>query len=203
MRKHRAYYIWHKVSGISLALIAAVFAISVLVSIFALRQNNMTMIRLRNEVYAADKAGGDVEAALKELRIFVYGHMNTNLRAGSTSSEAPIQLTNTYNRIVAAEQARVAGLGGNAAVYAAAKQNCVAKTDETENLQCIQQYVNDKAGGKFQLSLPAKEFYTFDFVSPFWSPDLAGFAVIAAILSGILLVMRLVAGRVLKRYFDS
>ncbi len=203
MRKHRAYYIWHKVGGLSLALLTAVFAVSLLVSILALRQNNLTMIRLRNEVYVADKSGGDVEAALRELRTFVYAHMNTNLRAGSTSSEAPIQLTNTYNRIVAAEQARVASLGGNAAVYQAAKQSCVSKTDETENLQCVQQYLTDKGGGRFQLSLPAKEFYTFDFVSPFWSPDIAGFAVIISILSGLLLIMRLIAGRMLKRYFDS
>lgn len=203
MRKHKAYYIWHKLSKVSLWAIAGVFAVSVMVSIFALRQNNLTMVRLRDAVYAADKQGGDIEAALRELRVYVYGHMNTNLRAGSTSSEAPIQLTETYNRLVAAEQARVAALGGNSAVYAAAQQKCADKTEQNEKLQCVQQYLTDNGGNKFQLSLPSKEFYTFDFISPAWSPDIAGFSVLIAAVSGILLLLRLAAGRVLKNYFDA
>lgn len=203
MRKHKAYYIWHKISGISLWFLVGIFAVSVMLSIFALRQNNLTMIALRDNVYAADKQGGDVEAALRELRVFVYGHMNTNLRAGSTSSEAPIQLTETYNRLVAAEQARVASIGGNGAVYAAAQQKCADKAVGTENLQCIQQYLTDNGGNKFQLSLPSKEFYTFDFVSPAWSLDLAGVSLIVAVASGLLLILRLIAGRVLNKYFDS
>jgi hypothetical protein len=203
MRKHKAYYLWHKLGGISLWIIAAIFVISVMLSIFALRQNNLTMVRLRDGVYAADKQGTDVEDALRELRTFVYGHMNTNLRAGSTSSEAPIQLTDTYNRLVAAEQARVAALGGNSTVYAAALQKCADKTVESEKLQCVQQYLTDNGGNKFQLSLPSKEFYTFDFVSPRWSPDLAGFSVVIAVASGILLLLRLIAGRALRNYFDA
>lgn len=203
MRKHKAYYLWHKLAGISLWFIVGVFAVSVMVSIFALRQNNLTMVGLRDSVYAADKQGGDVEGALRQLRVFVYGHMNTNLRAGSSSTEAPIQLTETYNRLVAAEQARVASLGGNSVVYATAKQKCADKTVESENLQCIQQYLTDNGGNKFQLSLPSKEFYTFDFVSPSWSPDLAGISVLVAGFFGVLLVLRLIAGRVLKNYFDA
>lgn len=203
MRQHKAYYLWHRLSGISLWVIVTIFAISVALSIFALRQNNLTMVTLRTDVYTADKQGGDVEAALRELRTFVYSHMNTNLRAGSTSSEAPIQLTDTYNRLVAAEQARVAALGGNAAVYTAAQQKCIDKTDQSEKLQCIQQYLSDNGGNKFQLSLPSKEFYTFDFISPAWSPDLAGLSIVVAAISGILLILRLIAGQVLKKYFDS
>jgi hypothetical protein len=203
MRKHKAQYVWRRLSRVSLWVIAGVFVISVMASIFALRQNNLMMVQLRDKVYAADKQGDNVESALHELRVFVYGHMNTNLRAGSTSSEAPIQLTETYNRLVASEQARVAALGGNAAVYAVAQQKCVDKTVEAEKLQCVQQYLTDNGGNKFQLSLPSKEFYTFDFISPSWSPDLAGFSVLIAAFSAILLVLRLIAGRVLKNYFDA
>jgi hypothetical protein len=200
MRKHRAYYLWHKIGGVSLWLIAGVFLLSVAVSLFALRDNNLKMVKLRDEVYAADKQGGDVEGALRELRVFVYGHMNTNLRAGSTSSEAPIQLTDTYNRLVAAEQARVAALGGNSAVYTAGLQKCSDKAVESEKLQCVQQYLTDNGGNRFQLSLPQKEFYTFDFVSPAWSLDLAGISLLIAAVSGILLILRLIAGRIIKNY---
>lgn len=203
MRKHKAYYIWHKISGISLGLLVAIFIISVILSIFALRQNNLTMVRLRSEVYATDKQGGDVEKSLRELRAFVYDHMNTNLRAGSTSSDAPIQLTDTYNRLVAAEQARVAALGGNSQVYVAAQQKCVDKITETEKLQCIQQYLTNEGGNKFQLSLPQKEFYSFDFIGPRWTPDFAGISIVVASIAGLLLIVRLIAGRVLKIYFSS
>jgi hypothetical protein len=203
MRKHKAHYVWQQLSQVSLWVFAGVFVISVMASIFALRQNNLTMVQLRDKVYAADKQGDNVESALRELRVFVYGHMNTNLRAGSTSSEAPIQLSETYNRLVASEQARVAALGGNSAIYAAAQQKCAEKTVENEKLQCVQQYLTDNGGNKFQLSLPSKEFYTFDFISPSWSPDLAGFSVLIAAFSGLLLVLRLIAGRVLKNYFDA
>lgn len=202
MRKRRLYHIWHAIGGISLWVIVSLVLFSGALSIYALRQNNMTMIRLRDDVYAADKSGGDVEAAMYELRKFVYAHMNTNLRSGSTSSEAPIQLTETYNRVVAAEQARVAALGGNGVVYAKAIDKCSSVTDSSERVQCVQQYITENGGYKFQLNLPAKEFYTFDFVSPRWSPDLAGISLLVFILSIALLITRLIAGRVIKNYLD-
>lgn len=186
----------------SLWVLVSLTIFSAMISVFALRQNNLTMVRLRENVNTADQQGGDVESALRELRAYVYTHMNTNLRAGSSSSEAPIQLTDTYNRIVEAEQARVATIGGNAQIYAAAQKKCEASTNLSEKVQCVQQYYIDNGGSKFQLNLPPKEFYTFDFVSPRWSPDLAGFALLVTIVSGLLLLLRLIAGRVLKRYLD-
>jgi hypothetical protein len=200
MRKHKIHHIWHTIGGLSLWLLVSAMLISGAVSVFALRQNNITMIRLRDDVYAADKSGGDVEGAMRELRKFVYAHMNTNLRSGSTTTEAPIQLTETYNRVVAAEQARVAALGGNGKVYASAKQKCQSITDSSEQVQCVQQYITENGGYKFQLSLPAKEFYIFDFVSPRWTFDIAGIALLVLFISFLLLISRLIVGKFMKAY---
>lgn len=177
------------------------FLLAGAVTIFALRANNLKMAELRETVYTADANGGDVETALRNLRSFVYGHMNTNLRSGSTSSEAPIQLVNRFNAVVAAEQKRVSGLNNASQVYADAQAQCERSSlPLTARAQCIQDYVTQHGNGIPQLNLPSKDFYTFDFVSPLWSPDLAGWSLILTLLFGVLIVIRLAAGLVLKVY---
>lgn len=197
--QNKIIHIWHRFLGISTWALLAVFVVFTVTSIVALRQNNLQMVKLRSAVYAADANNTDIELALRNLRTFVYGHMNTNLRAGSTSSEAPIQLTNQFSRIVAAEQAKLATKGNANLVFAQAQAQCSA-TPLTERPQCIQEYVIQNGGNYFELNLPAKELYTFDFVSPKWSPDLAGWAIVGAVTSGILLVLNLLGKVISKRY---
>jgi hypothetical protein len=43
--------------------------------------------------------------------------------------------------------------------------------------------------------------YKFDFVSPSWSPDLAGFSLLLAILFGAATVLRIAVGQIIKRLF--
>lgn len=201
MRKRQLHYLWHKVSNVSLWVLVGLFAFFSLLSVYALRQNNLTMVRLREAVYVADKQGGDVETALRKLRAHVYAHMNTNLKVDPNSTEPPIQLAETYNRLVAAEQARVAALGGNNAVYVAGQKKCEsAFVPLSQRVSCIQQYVSENGGAQYQLNLPQKEFYTFDFVSPRWSPDVAGISMVIAGFMGILLLVRLIAGRAITKY---
>ncbi len=202
MNKHKFYGIWHKISGLSLWLLLGIFLVAATVSFFALRQNNLKMIELRAAVQQADEQGGDVETALKQLREHVYSHMNTNLRAGSNSSEPPIQLTNRFNRIVAAEQARIAAQGGTNKIYQDAQAECEdPNVLLTVRAQCVQRYITNNGGGaKYELQIPPKEFYTFDFVSPTWSPDIAGWALVVTTLSGLLLIARLASGFFIKKY---
>jgi hypothetical protein len=47
------------------------FIISAVICVAALRNNNQTMIDLREAVYATDKNNGDVNAALNKLRAYV------------------------------------------------------------------------------------------------------------------------------------
>jgi hypothetical protein len=156
----------------------ALFLVAGLVCVLALRHNNTTMIGLRNDVYAADKNNGDVEGALQKLRSYVYGHMNTNLSTGN-GIKPPIQLSYTYARLQAAQQQ-------NTDLYVQAKNYCEAKIPADVSvsgrgrIDCITQYVTDH--GAKPTDIPVG-LYEFDFLSPRWSPDLAGWSMVVSGLS--------------------
>jgi hypothetical protein len=153
------------------------FLISGLICLAALRHNNTTMIGLRNDVYAADKANANIEGALDKLRAYVYGHMNTNLSTGN-GVKPPIQLSYTYARLQ--ESA-----AQNSSLYIDAKNYCEAKIPASQSISgrgridCITQYVTDH--GAKPANVP-QGLYQFDFVSPSWSPDLAGWSLLATIV---------------------
>ena len=122
-------------------VLASVCLVSGVVSVFALRNNNLTMIRLRQDVFKTDQNNGDTETALRNLRKFVYGHMNTNLHAG-ISSEAPIQLVGRYSRLEEQEKARVSAVNANLQQEATA--TCEAQFPDRLSggrLTCVQQYL--------------------------------------------------------------
>lgn len=155
------------------------FIISASVSIYALRSNNLRMIELRDAVVQADKQNGDTEAALRNLREYVHAHMNTDLASGPNAIRPPIQLKYRYERLVAAEKQRVAAQ--NAEIYTVAQEVCErrfpAGLSGGSRVPCIEQYVTQN--GVREQPIP-EGLYKFDFVSPFWSPDLAGWSLVAS-----------------------
>lgn len=172
-------------------LVAAILCATV--SVFALRQNNMTALRLRDTVLQVDQENGDVESALRELRTYVYGHMNTNL-ASNTSVYPPVQLKYRYERLVQAEKERVEKANNNT-VYNDAQVHC-EKTQPASfygagRLSCIQNYIDSHpVGSTTQQPIP-DSLYKFDFASPLWSPDLAGWSLLLSVVFGLLFVIRL------------
>ncbi len=172
-----------------------------LIATSALRQNNLEMVRLREAVHAADATGSGVEEALQALRKHVYGHMNTDLTSGDNAIHPPIQLAKTYERLVAGERARVAAI--NDEVSADAVRICEASFPAGQiqaRAQCVQEYIT-KNSSKENQSVP-KELYQYDFVSPFWSPDLAGWSILASSVFFMLFVLRFSLERWLKARFD-
>jgi hypothetical protein len=139
------------------------------------------MISLRDAVYTADKNNGNVEQALQNLRTYVYGHMNTDLAAGPNAVHPPIQLKYTYDRLAQAASQRVETANSN--LYTDAQSYCQATIPNGFSGRyreaCINQFVTTH--GASAQSIP-KNLYEFDFVSPKWSPDLAGWSLIATIL---------------------
>lgn len=188
--------------GIFFWLLLASFLVSLVVSITALRNNNQTMARLRNAVYAADKAGTDVSGPLNDLRSYVYAHMNTNLSSGANAIKPPIQLKYTYERLE--KEAEEKAGGANAQVYTDAQSYCQSLNSVDfsgrNRVPCVQDYVTSHGGAPIQ-TVPTA-LYQFDFVSPVWSPDLAGWSLLAALVFGILLacslLIRLLAARKLS-----
>ena len=148
----------------------------------ALRQNNLEMAHLRDAVYAADKNGGDVQKALQDLQLYVTSHMNTDLSGGPNAPYPPIQLKYTYDRLVTA--AGHAASEANSKIYTDAQAYCERQNSVDfsgrNRVPCIQQYV--QTHGVSPPTIP-DSLYKFAFLSPVWSPDLAGWSLIASILS--------------------
>lgn len=179
---------------INVYVLVVILAVSITVCIFALRQNNLQALKLRDAVIAADKDNKDVEGALTELRTFMYSHMNTSLSSGPNAIKPPIQLKYSYERLVEAEQQRLTV--ENSKVYIEAQAECEKRFPKglsgSGRIPCITDYVASR--GVEQKNIP-DSLYKFDFVSPTWSPDLAGWSMLAAIVSGAFLVLRLLLDR--------
>jgi hypothetical protein len=179
---------------INVYVLVVTLVVSTTICVFALRQNNLQALKLRDAVIAADKDNKDVEGALKELRTFMYSHMNTSLSSGPNAIKPPIQLKYSYERLVEAEQQRLTV--ENSKVYIEAQAECERRFPKglsgSGRIPCITDYVASR--GIEQKNIP-DSLYKFDFVSPTWSPDLAGWSMLAAIVSGAFLVLRLLLDR--------
>lgn len=158
----------------------AVFGMLTIVSgalfVFGLVQNGNGAVERYEVLIAVDQAGGDVEGALNELRSYIYSHMNSEI-GGPNGIYPPIQLSGTYDRLVAAEEKRVEQTNDD--LYSEAQSFCEVNGSQgfsgSNRLDCINAYV-DENGAK---AAPIDEsFYKYDFVAPRWSADLAGFSLL-------------------------
>lgn len=183
---------------VNILWLAAALAVCGVTCVLALRHNNLNMVRLRDKVFQADKNNGDVEKALRDLRVYVLGHMNTNLSSGPFAVKPPIQLKYRYDRLVKAEEDRVAAI--NAQVYTDAQNFCEQQFPHglsgSGRVPCIKDYVSSH--GTNPQPIP-DALYKFDFISPRWTPDLAGWSLVATVMAGALLVLRQVSDWLLRR----
>jgi hypothetical protein len=161
--------------------------ISTLVSVVSLRQNNVHALQLRDKVLQVDKDNGDVESALRELRQYVYGHMNTQL-AVPGGAYPPVQLKYRYDRLVAAQKAQQPS---NATLATQAQNYCESQIPTGRSLyriDCIQNYILTHGAGSSS-TIP-DSLYKFDFVPPVWSPDLAGISLLITAVLFLALIIR-------------
>lgn len=194
MSKRKIYHLMLRLRPISYWYFIVILIISSFVAMYMLRQNNLTALRLRDNVLEVDKKDGDVESALRELREFTYSHMNSNLSSDS-GIYPPIQLKYRYERLVAKEQERVKI--NNADLYSAAQADCEQRFpggfSGSNRLPCIQEYIDSHGAPEAQPQPIPDGLYKFDFVSPVWSPDLAGISIVIAAVSLLLLIIRILA----------
>jgi len=202
MRKRELHHIWVKIRKISYWYFLIGFVISGSVAIIALRDNNLTAINLRNQLISVDQKDGDVSAALNNLRQYVYSHMNANLASGPDAIYPPIQLKYTYERLEAVQQATINA--ENAHVYTDAENYCQEIIpigfSGRYRVPCIETYVTTH-GAKAQ-PIPAG-LYEFDFVSPFWSPDLAGWSIVVSAMFLLLFLVRIILEKWLKHSLNE
>ncbi len=197
MNKRRWHHIWTRLRLIKPWYFLAVVLACGVVCIFALRANNQHMLKLRTAVYSADQDNGDVQGALDKLQAYVTTHMNTNLSTG-TSVYPPVQLKYTYQRLAQAQADQLAQ--SNTQLYTAAQHYCEGQDPVDfsghNRVPCIEQYVETHAGN--QLSAIPDGLYKFSFVTPSWSPDLAGWTLLATGFSLLLAIISWLADRWFK-----
>lgn len=202
MNKRYLHHIWTRIRPIKTVYLLILFIISLTICVFALRSNNLTMLKLRDQVYTADKDNGNVEGALENLRTYVGAHMNTNLETGDGSVYPPIQLTYTYQRLVAAAAAQSGD--SNSQLYTQAEDYCQSLNSDNfsgrSRVPCVENYVSTH--GSSVPTIPPT-LYEFDFVSPVWSPDLAGWSLLVTVLLFIATVVRFGLGYWFKRVVRS
>jgi preprotein translocase subunit SecF len=192
MNKRHLHHVWTWLRRISPWYFLGLALIMVVVSVGALRSNNQHMLDLRNAVYSADEQGVGVAEALQELQTYVTSHMNTSLTTRD-GVYPPVQLKYTYDRLVRAEGDKVAQQ--NQAQYNEAVAHCPSSGNSyqqhLDQQNCVIAYMQDK----HNLTLPAipDALYKFDFVSPAWSMDLAGWSIVATVVSFALFVILLIA----------
>lgn len=173
---------------LTLALISGV------IGIFGLRANNEHMLMLKQTLYQVDQNNGNVQAALSNLQSYVTAHMNTELTTGINSVYPPIQLAGTYDRLVRAQSDLLQKQ--NSQIYTDAQTYCEKLHPElslANRVPCTEQYASSHG---IQTVVPIPDsLYKFDFISPRWSPDLAGWSMVISVTSafsaaGLFIVQR-------------
>jgi hypothetical protein len=189
MNARRLHYFLVRLKRVKYSYLLAALLFSGLVFVLAYRQNNLTALHLREKLLEVDKSNGDTEAALRDLREYTYSHMNAELTGGANNIYPPIQLKFRYERLVQAEKARVAQ--ANSKLYNEAQAYCerLMPTGVSRNrVPCIEDYVT-RHNGQVEQPIP-DSLYKFNFVSPAWSPDLAGWSLVITVLLAVTLCSR-------------
>lgn len=194
--KRTLHHYYALLRGLSPKLLVVLLLVTGLLAAAALRSNNIRMIELRDKVFIADEEGSGVDEALNQLREYVTTHMNTDLSSG-ISIKPPIQLKHTYERLVEQEATRIRA--HNAKVTTEAPAICEARFPAGQirpRAACVDEYIAENT--LQQHEVVPKELYQFDFISPRWSPDLAGLLVLVSALLASALIARLLIGVYLR-----
>lgn len=164
-----------------------------------LRLNSIGMDQRRTAVINADKEGNEeiIIDRLYDLQRYVTAHMNTDLGQG-------VFLEQSYNRDFQNWQETQYGASNpNGNIYKKAQEVCAPKYSHYSYayLLCTTNELEKYAPAKdpaSDTSKPRKEAYIHDFSSPVWSPDFAGWAVLACGVIIALIVVRLISLGVLQ-----
>lgn len=159
-----------KLKAIKLWQLVLLMAVLLLLTILALRANNINMVELRNQLLAADKSLdlAEVETAAERLRQYSQQHMNADT--------GQVALQNLYNQKV--EQAFAAVNNDiDASGYSAATENCKSTLSQTGYqgyADCVAQAVGLSESAFKTPQLPNPALYYLNYSSPPLSFDLAG-----------------------------
>ncbi len=204
MNKRTLHTIYKAIIRIKTWQLFVLLVIGLVLSVSFLRLNNLGMDTRRTAVVQADKKA-DKEAtkqALVELQRYISSHMNTSLGPNG------FYLEHQYNRDKesALNMATIES-NPNSAVYQQASIECRNRFQggvasfRNDYVACVAERVKslspstDLTSG---LKLPKAENYRYDFASPLWSPDLAGFSVLFCVIVTSVIIIRIIANIILR-----
>ncbi len=164
-----------------------------------LRLNSIGMVQRRDAVITADKQGDqdDIINRLYDLQRYVAAHMNTDLGRG-------VYLEQSYNRDLQAWQENQYGdANPNGNIYKKAQEVCAPQFSRYSYayLQCTTNELAKypaAADPASDTSKPRQEAYIHAFYAPLWSPDFAGWSVLAFGVILLLIVIRMISLGILQ-----
>lgn len=177
-----------------------------------LRLNNIGMIERRTAVIAADEAGDNAvtQQRLFALQRYVASHMNTD--PGRIAFNGQYQRDSQKLKDEAASRDTS---DGNVYQKAAAVCDPIARAQgwrwpDPRYTQCIDSELSKYPaanGPVTSIKVPDVSMYYHSYVSPAWSPDFAGFSLLACAILALMILVRLVSLFVLrlllKRHYKS
>ena len=169
-----------------------VFILLCFVAATLLRLNNIGMLQRRESVLNADRAG-DPDAttdALIQLQQYSAGHMNASTGAFYLEGAYKAAVKTAYEKAASYEDPN-----GNVNV----KADAICKPKFTQYSQaytdCFAAALKDFPAAPNPteaIKFPDPNLYRYSYLSPRWSLDFAGLAVVVCILVALLIIARLV-----------
>ncbi len=188
--------------------LALLFILMAFVSASLLRLNNVGMIERRDAVMTADQScdRAVLKNRLYDLQRYVSSHMNTDLGSRGVALEG---LYNCDYQDIFKKQQTYQNENGN--IFKRVQDICAPRY--SSNSQAYKDCVNSELANFPQgqelldiVTLPTEPYY-HAFVSPRWSPDMAGFAVLITGAIGAVIILRaigmLIIRMILKFKFKS
>ncbi|MDB5167109.1 MAG: hypothetical protein JWN26_254 [Candidatus Saccharibacteria bacterium] len=164
-----------------------------------LRLNNIGMVERRAAVQAADDGGNSdtIINRLYDLQRFVTAHMNADMGKG-------VYLVSSYKRDVQVAYTKASSdTNPNGNIYEKAQEVCAPKFTRWSEayVQCTtSELAKYPAAANLEaaVNLPHADSYLYDYVSPLWSPDFAGWSVLVCVALILMIIARLISVAILR-----
>lgn len=176
--------------------LAILLILMIFISATFLRLNNTGMIQRRQAVIDADKQGDTtvITERVYDLQRFSSSHMNAD--------SGVFYLQETYNRDSAQAMEAMSRSSAYSQIYAEAEAICHPQFHgySTAYLNCFLAEVSKHPTSETlpEAKAPEPSLYRYNFVSPRWSPDFAGFSILVSIGIVLVIVGRIISLLILK-----
>lgn len=211
-----------KVKAVRTWQLFLIFILLIFTSATLLRIDHIKMTSLRAAVLEADKDGNEVALAedLNTLKNFVFSHTVVNIVDDNGNKKLEFgtgvfyleqsYITAASEALRLASEAEIDDSNPNGNIYSAVSAICrplaIANGwawNSPGYIECWQtelaKYPADSLNdGTIKVNIPSTELYRREFVSPIWTPSVAGFIVLITLLLGVVIFIRFLIWVVLE-----